>query len=45
MNNFFHFEQSIWMVSFFAVLILNVDLGLYIGVAYSLLTLICKSRR
>lgn len=38
-------DGSIWIVSFFAVIIFNVDLGLYIGLAYSLGTLIAKSQR
>ncbi|KAJ6215398.1 hypothetical protein RDWZM_009898 [Blomia tropicalis] len=38
-------DGSIWIVSFISVLVFNVDLGLYIGLAYSLLTLIAKSQR
>lgn len=38
-------DGSIWLVSFLAVLILDVDIGLYTGLAYSLIILIFKSSR
>lgn len=38
-------DGSIWIVTFLAVIILNVDHGLYVGLAYSLITLIYKSQR
>ncbi|CAG2178584.1 unnamed protein product, partial [Oppiella nova] len=38
-------DGSIWIVTFLAVIILNVDIGLYVGLAYSLITLIYKSQR
>lgn len=38
-------DSSIWLITFFAVLLLDVDLGLYVGLGYSLLTLIYKSQR
>jgi MFS superfamily sulfate permease-like transporter len=39
------FYQSIWMITFLAVLILNVDYGIYIGFACSLVLLLYKSQR
>lgn len=38
-------DGSIWLVSFLAVLILDVDIGLYTGLGYSLIILIFKSSR
>lgn len=38
-------DASIWLTTFFAVLLLDVDIGLYVGLGYSLLTLIYKSQR
>ncbi|CAG2100288.1 unnamed protein product [Medioppia subpectinata] len=38
-------DGSIWIVTFVAVIVLNVDIGLYVGLAYSLVTLIYKSQR
>lgn len=38
-------DCSIWLVTFGAVFILGIDTGLYIGIAYSLVTLIYKSQR
>ncbi|KAI1296895.1 Prestin [Halotydeus destructor] len=38
-------DGSIWLVTFLAVFFLDVDLGLYVGLGYSLITLIYKSQR
>ncbi|XP_015789465.1 solute carrier family 26 member 6 [Tetranychus urticae] len=38
-------DASIWLITFFAVILLDVDIGLYVGLGYSLLTLIYKSQR
>ena len=38
-------DGSIWLVTFVSVILLGVDYGLYIGLGYSLLTLIYKSQR
>ena len=38
-------DSSIWLITFIAVILLDVDLGLYVGLGYSLLTLIYKSQR
>ena len=38
-------DASIWLITFVAVVLLDVDLGLYVGLGYSLLTLIYKSQR
>lgn len=50
-NDFFRFwkvsklDGSIWLITFLAVILLDVDIGLYVGLAYSLITLIYKSQR
>ncbi|RWS05151.1 sulfate transporter-like protein [Dinothrombium tinctorium] len=38
-------DGSIWLITFFAVIFLDVDIGLYVGLCYSLITLIYKSQR
>lgn len=38
-------DGSIWLITFIAVILLDVDIGLYVGLAYSLITLIYKSQR
>ncbi|RWS31688.1 solute carrier family 26 member 6-like protein [Leptotrombidium deliense] len=38
-------DGSIWLITFFAVILLDVDIGLYVGLCYSLVTLIYKSQR
>lgn len=38
-------DGSIWLITFLSVIILNVDLGLYVGLGCSLVTLIYKSQR
>ena len=37
--------QSIWLVTFSSVIVLDIDYGLIIGVVFSLITLIYKSQR
>ncbi|CAG2164978.1 unnamed protein product [Oppiella nova] len=38
-------NSSIWLVTFLSVIILDIDYGLYIGLIWSLITLIYKSQR
>ncbi|XP_054156022.1 solute carrier family 26 member 6-like [Oppia nitens] len=38
-------DGSIWLVTFLSVIILDIDYGLYIGLIWSLITLIYKSQR
>jgi MFS superfamily sulfate permease-like transporter len=44
-NIFYLFLKSIWIVTFIAVIILNVDVGFYVGLGYSIILLIYKSQR
>ena len=44
-NNFYFFLKSIWIITFIAVIILNVDVGFYVGFGYSIILLIYKSQK
>ena len=37
--------QVVWLVTWLSVVVLNVDLGLAIGVVFSMMTLICRTQR
>lgn len=36
--------QTVWLVTFLSVLVIDINWGLYVGLVYSLLTLIYKSQ-
>ncbi|XP_030794232.1 solute carrier family 26 member 10 isoform X7 [Rhinopithecus roxellana] len=38
-------NQAVWMVTWVAVVTLNVDLGLAVGVVFSMMTVVCRTRR
>lgn len=40
-----HVLQAVWMVTWVAVVILSVDLGLAIGVVFSMMTVVCRTQR
>lgn len=40
-----HILQAVWMVTWVAVVTLSVDLGLAIGVVFSMMTVICRTQR
>jgi MFS superfamily sulfate permease-like transporter len=44
-NIFYLFLKSIWIITFIAVIILNVDVGFYVGLGCSIILLIYKSQR
>lgn len=35
----------VWLVTWLSVVVLNVDLGLAIGVVFSMMTVICRTQR
>ncbi|XP_073939863.1 solute carrier family 26 member 10 isoform X4 [Castor canadensis] len=37
--------QAVWMVTWVAVVTLNVDLGLAVGVVFSMMTVVCRTQR
>lgn len=37
--------QVVWLVTWLSVVVLNVDLGLAIGVVFSMMTVICRTQR
>ena len=37
--------QAVWMVTWVAVVILSMDLGLAIGVVFSMVTVVCRTQR
>lgn len=37
--------QMVWVVTWLSVVVLNVDLGLAIGVVFSMMTVICRTQR
>uniref|UniRef100_A0A8D2J1T7 Uncharacterized protein n=1 Tax=Varanus komodoensis TaxID=61221 RepID=A0A8D2J1T7_VARKO len=37
--------QAVWVVTWLAVVVLNVDLGLAVGVVFSMMTVICRTQR
>lgn len=39
------FVQIVWVVTWLSVVVLNVDLGLAIGVVFSMMTVICRTQR
>lgn len=40
-----HVLQAVWMVTWVAVVTLNVDLGLAVGVVISMMTVVCRTQR
>lgn len=40
-----HVLQAVWMVTWVAVVALNVDLGLAVGVVFSMMTVVCRTQR
>ncbi|XP_033077396.1 solute carrier family 26 member 10 isoform X5 [Trachypithecus francoisi] len=38
-------DFAVWMVTWVAVVTLNVDLGLAVGVVFSMMTVVCRTRR
>ncbi|XP_011726741.2 solute carrier family 26 member 10 isoform X5 [Macaca nemestrina] len=38
-------NQAVWMVTWVAVVTLNVDLGLAVGVVFSMMTVVCRTQR
>ncbi|XP_053564177.1 solute carrier family 26 member 10-like [Bombina bombina] len=38
-------DFSVWVVTWLAVIILNVDVGLAVGVVFSMMTVICRTQR
>jgi MFS superfamily sulfate permease-like transporter len=42
---YFFKKKMGWLVTFLGVMILNVDIGLYIGIGFSLLLIIFRSQR
>ena len=43
--SFLFFLQSVWVVSFLATVLLDVDLGLAVAVIYSIITVVARSQR
>jgi hypothetical protein len=41
----FVYHQVIWLVTAIAVLLMDVDLGLYVGVGFALLTIVFRAQR
>lgn len=39
------FLQSVWVVTWLAVVILNVEMGLMVGVVFSMMTVVCRTQR
>ncbi|XP_061759361.1 solute carrier family 26 member 10 isoform X3 [Nerophis ophidion] len=39
------YTQMVWVVTWLSVVVLNVDLGLAIGVVFSMMTVICRTQR
>lgn len=37
--------QVVWLVTWLSVVVLNVDLGLAIGVVFSMMTVICRTQK
>ena len=37
--------QVVWLVTWLSVVVLNVDMGLAIGVVFSMMTVICRTQR
>uniref|UniRef100_A0A674JNL7 Uncharacterized protein n=1 Tax=Terrapene triunguis TaxID=2587831 RepID=A0A674JNL7_9SAUR len=37
--------QAVWVVTWLAVVVLNVDVGLAVGVVFSMMTVICRTQR
>lgn len=40
-----HVLQAVWMVTWVAVVTLSVDLGLAVGVVFSMMTVVCRTQR
>lgn len=38
-------SQAVWIVTWVAVVTLNVDLGLAVGVIVSMMTVVCRTQR
>lgn len=37
--------QAVWMVTWVSVVTLSVDLGLAVGVVFSMMTVVCRTQR
>ncbi|XP_053082404.1 solute carrier family 26 member 10 isoform X2 [Acinonyx jubatus] len=42
---FYYLPKAVWMVTWVAVVILSVDLGLAVGVVFSMMTVVCRTQR
>ncbi|XP_041521940.1 solute carrier family 26 member 10 isoform X2 [Microtus oregoni] len=42
---FYYLPKAVWMVTWVAVVTLNVDLGLAVGVVVSMMTVVCRTQR
>uniref|UniRef100_A0A8D0WXW8 STAS domain-containing protein n=1 Tax=Sus scrofa TaxID=9823 RepID=A0A8D0WXW8_PIG len=42
---FYYLPKAIWMVTWVAVVTLSVDLGLAVGVVFSMMTVVCRTQR
>ncbi|XP_013376361.1 PREDICTED: solute carrier family 26 member 10 isoform X2 [Chinchilla lanigera] len=42
---FYYLPKAVWMVTWVAVVTLNVDLGLAVGVVFSLMMVVCRTQR
>ncbi|KAF3860424.1 hypothetical protein F7725_000679 [Dissostichus mawsoni] len=42
---FYFLPKMVWVVTWLSVVVLNVDLGLAIGVVFSMMTVICRTQR
>ncbi|XP_070226589.1 solute carrier family 26 member 10 isoform X5 [Bos mutus] len=42
---FYYLPKAVWMVTWVAVVTLSVDLGLAVGVVFSMMTVVCRTQR
>ena len=42
---FFHTLKTVWLATFLGVLVFDVDIGLYIGLAFNVLLMVLKTQR
>uniref|UniRef100_A0A8D0AX75 Solute carrier family 26 member 10 n=1 Tax=Salvator merianae TaxID=96440 RepID=A0A8D0AX75_SALMN len=42
---FYYLPKAVWVVTWLSVVVLNVDLGLAVGVVFSMMTVICRTQR
>ncbi|XP_062979107.1 solute carrier family 26 member 10-like [Elgaria multicarinata webbii] len=40
-----HVDFTVWVVTWLSVVVLNVDLGLAVGVVFSMMTVVCRTQR